>query len=38
MVLIDCSQFARLMIRHSVRCRVEETPTVKRLNEGFYEG
>lgn len=37
-VLIDGPQLARLMIRHSVGCRVEETLTVKRLDEEFFEG
>lgn len=37
-VLIDGPQLARLMIRHSVGCRIEETLTVKRLDEEFFEG
>jgi restriction system protein len=37
-VLIDGAQLARLMIRHSVGCRIEETLTVKRLDEEFFEG
>lgn len=37
-VLIDGPQLARLMIRHSVGCRVEETLTVKRLDEEFFDG
>ncbi|MCP2080857.1 UNVERIFIED_ORG: restriction system protein [Methylorubrum zatmanii] len=37
-VLIDGPQLAQLMIRHSVGCRVEETLTVKRLDEEFFEG
>jgi restriction system protein len=37
-VLINGPQLARLMIRHSVGCRVEETLTVKRLDEEFFEG
>lgn len=37
-VLIDGPQLTRLMIRHSVGCRVEETLTVKRLDEEFFEG
>lgn len=37
-VLIDGPQLARLMIHHSVGCRVEETLTVKRLDEEFFDG
>jgi restriction system protein len=37
-VLIDGPQFARLMIRHGVGCRVEETLTIKKLDEEFFEG
>lgn len=36
-VLIDGSQLARLMIRHGVGCRVEETLTIKKLDEEFFE-
>ncbi len=37
-VLIDGTQLARLMIRHEVGCRVEETLTIKKLDEEFFEG
>ncbi|GJD41970.1 restriction endonuclease [Methylobacterium bullatum] len=37
-VLIDGQQLARLMIRHSVGCRVEETLTIKKLDEEFFDG
>ena len=37
-ILIDGPQLARLMIRHSIGCRIEETLTVKRLDEEFFEG
>lgn len=37
-VLIDGHQLARLMIRHSVGCRVEETLTIKKLDEEFFDG
>lgn len=36
-VLIDGSQLARLMIRHGVGCRVEETLTIKALDEEFFD-
>jgi restriction system protein len=36
-VLIDGQQFARLMIRHDVGCRIEETLQVKKLDEEFFE-
>ena len=36
-VLIDGEQLARLMIRHDVGCRVEETFHVKRMDEDFFE-
>ncbi len=36
-VLIDGDQLARLMIRHGVGCRVEETLTVKKVDEEFFE-
>jgi hypothetical protein len=35
--LIDGTQLARLMIRHGVGCRVEETLTIKKLDEEFFE-
>ncbi len=37
-VLIDGPQFVGLMIRHGVGCRVEETLTIKKLDEEFFEG
>ncbi|MCP1539364.1 restriction endonuclease [Methylorubrum extorquens] len=37
-VLIDGQQLARLMIRHGVGCRVEETLTIKTLDEEFFDG
>lgn len=36
-VLIDGAQLARLMIRHNVGCRIEETLHLKRLDEDFFE-
>jgi restriction system protein len=36
-VLVDGSQLARLMIRHGVGCRIEETLTIKKLDEEFFE-
>ncbi|MBK3776180.1 restriction endonuclease [Azospirillum brasilense] len=36
-VLIDGAQLARLMIRHGVGCRVEETLHIKKLDEEFFE-
>lgn len=36
-VLIDGLQLARLMIRHDVGCRIEETLAVKRIDEEFFE-
>lgn len=36
-VLIDGTQFARLMIRHGVGCRVEEVLHIKKLDEEFFE-
>ncbi len=36
-VLIDGEQLARLMIRHSVGCRVEETLTIMEIDEAFFE-
>jgi restriction system protein len=36
-VLIDGSQLTRLMIRHNVGCRVEETLEVKEIDEEFFE-
>jgi restriction system protein len=36
-VLIDGSQLTRLMIRHNVGCRVEETIEIKKIDEEFFE-
>jgi restriction system protein len=36
-VLIDGNQFARLMLVHGVGCRTEETLTIKRIDEEFFE-
>ena len=36
-VLIDGDQLARLMIRHNVGCRIEETLHIKKIDEEFFE-
>ncbi|MGH9357128.1 MAG: restriction endonuclease, partial [Terriglobia bacterium] len=36
-VLVDGSQLARLMIRHNVGCRVEETLEIKKIDEELFE-
>lgn len=36
-VLVDGLHLARLMIRHNVGCQVEETLTIKKLDEDFFE-
>lgn len=36
-VLIDGDQLAKLMIRHNVGCRVEETLHIKKVDEEFFE-
>lgn len=36
-VLIDGSQFARLMLSHGVGCRTEETLSIKRVDEEFFD-
>jgi restriction system protein len=36
-VLIDGSELTRLMIRHNVGCRVEETLDIKEIDEEFFE-
>jgi restriction system protein len=36
-VLIDGEQLARLMIRHNVGCRIEETLQIKKIDEDFFE-
>ncbi len=36
-VLIDGEQLAKLMIRHNVGCRVEDTLYIKKVDEDFFE-
>lgn len=36
-VLVDGVQLARLMIRHNVGCRIEETLHIKKIDEEFFE-
>lgn len=36
-VLIDGEQLAKLMIRHNVGCRVEDTLQIKKVDEDFFE-
>ncbi len=36
-VLIDGEQLARLMIRHNVGCRVEDTLYIRKVDEEFFE-
>jgi restriction system protein len=36
-VLIDGEQLAKLMIRHDVGCRVEDTLQIKKIDEDFFE-
>lgn len=36
-VLIDGEQLAKLMIRHEVGCRVEETLAIKKIDEEFFD-
>ncbi len=36
-VLIDGEQLARLMIRHNVGCRVEDTLHIKKIDEDFFD-
>jgi restriction system protein len=36
-VLVDGGQLTRLMIRHNVGCRVEETLEIKEIDEEFFE-
>lgn len=36
-VLIDGDQLARLMIRHNVGCRIEDTLYIKKIDEEFFE-
>jgi restriction system protein len=36
-VLIDGAQLTRLMIRHNVGCRIEDTLYIKKVDEDFFE-
>ena len=36
-VLVEGAQLAKLMIRHEVGCRIEETLYIKRIDEEFFE-
>jgi restriction system protein len=36
-VLVDGPEFAQLMIRHNVGCRVEEALSIRRIDEDFFE-
>jgi restriction system protein len=36
-VLVDGGQLTRLMIRHNIGCRVEETLEIKQIDEEFFE-
>lgn len=36
-VLIDGEQLTRLMIRHNVGCRIEETLHIRRIDEEFFD-
>jgi restriction system protein len=36
-VLIDGEQLAKLMIRHNVGCKVEDTLHIKKIDEDFFE-
>lgn len=36
-VLIDGEQLTKLMIRHNVGCRIEDTLQIKRIDEDFFE-
>jgi restriction system protein len=36
-VLIDGAQFSKLMLLHGVGCRIEETLTIKRVDEEFFD-
>lgn len=36
-VLIDGDQLAKLMIRYTVGCRVEETLEIKKIDEDFFD-
>ncbi len=36
-VLIDGEQLTKLMIRHNVGCRIEDTLYIKKVDEDFFE-
>jgi restriction system protein len=36
-VLVDGNQLSQLMIRHNVGCRIEDTLTIKKIDEEFFE-
>lgn len=36
-VLVDGEQLAKLMIRHDVGCRVEDTLAIKKIDEDFFD-
>jgi restriction system protein len=36
-VLVDGDELARLMIRHNVGCRIEDTLHIKKVDEEFFE-
>lgn len=36
-VLIDGDQLAKLMVRHNVGCRIEDTLQIKKVDEEFFE-
>jgi restriction system protein len=36
-VLIDGEQLTKLMIRHDVGCRIEETLAIKKIDEDFFD-
>jgi restriction system protein len=36
-VLVDGDQLARLMIRHNVGCRIEDTLHIKKIDEDFFD-
>ena len=36
-VLIDGHQLAKLMIRHNVGCRVEDTLQIRKVDEDFFD-
>jgi restriction system protein len=37
LVLIDGEQLAKLMIRHNVGCRIEETLHIKKIDDDFFD-